>query len=200
MKRELNEVLRANAKLLAVFDEEVEELAKKSVSAALGATSKDRSMPYWYSVYGEDQEPGVALTAYGENNPSVGYIRVQSDASFVATQLDFSFSSITPFSPKTLYKPPAGDLLVYGIRLYDESNYRWISLSDRTTNGQEGDFFPLSRMSPDWSLKQIGFSLANEVTFPRNALIRLEVFCNRNLFEANPRLHCSFCGYKVFGG
>jgi hypothetical protein len=192
MTKVINETFRANAKTLAVFDEEMEDLAKENVSAALSAISKDRKMPFWYSAYGEDKLPGVLVTSNGEADPSVGYVRTQSDAVFVATGINVA------------YDAGAGDIIpvigfpsAFGVRLYDESNYRWITLTNSSDNGQRESSLPAWLLDSDWSLKQSGFPLSNEVVFPRNAVIRVEIFSQQ---PGNVRIYFSLSGYKVFGG
>ena len=191
MTKVINETFRANAKTLAVFDEEMEELAKEDVSAALAAVSKDRKMPFWYSVRGEDKLPGVVVTSNGESDPSVGFIRTQSDSTFVATGINVAYGTGDSIIPVIGF-PGA-----FGVRLYDESNYRWITLTNTSDNGQKESFIPAWLLEADWSLKQSGFPLVNEVVFPRNAVIRVEIF---SMLTETARIYFSLSGYKVFGG
>lgn len=203
MSKAINETLRANAKAISVFDEEMEELAKENVSAALSAVTKDRKMPFWYSVRGEDKAPGVLINSSGDNDPSVGYIRTQSDSVFVATNINISYGAVINSIglPAEIYIPVTGNTFeMYGFRLYDESNYRWISLTNNSVNGQDPSSVSLW-LDSDWALKQSGFPLVNEVVFPRNAVLRLEVFAQQSpLFYSAERVYFSLSGYKVFGG
>lgn len=209
--KEIQEAIRANLKSIASLDKEIEALASESVDAALSLVDKDRKMPFWYMAYGDDQLPGVRLYETGENSASVGYIRVQSDSAFVATGIDVCyeyeqfaesatgqrvFSNVYDFSV----------LAPFGVRLYDESSYRWVTLTNQDRSVQQNASLSTSLLSPVTKFRQSGFSLINECTFPRNALLRVEVYANdfSSLFPPSAfsvhRLYFSLCGYKVFGG
>ena len=202
MTKEIQEAIRANLKSIASLDKEIEQLSRESVDAALSLVDKDRKMPFWYVAYGDDQLPGVRLYEYGVNAASIGYIRVQSDAAFVATGVDacveYEEGGRRLFS--TIYDLPLS--VVFGVRVYDESSYRWVTLTNQDRNVQQGASLPTSLLSPVTKFRQSGFSLTNECTFPRNALVRVEAYANEYPEEGirPTRFYFSFCGYKVFGG
>jgi hypothetical protein len=210
MTKEIQEAIRANLKSLASLDKEIEALSRESVDAALSLVDKDRKMPFWYMAYGDDQLPGVRLYETGENAASVGYIRVQSDSAFVATGIDtcyeYEFTQPTAAGQHIFANVyDFSQIAPFGVRLYDESSYRWVTLTNQDRSVQQNASVPTSLVSPVTKFRQSGFSLINECTFPRNALIRVEVYAND--FSSIPlslanirRFYFSFCGYKVFGG
>jgi hypothetical protein len=205
MTKEIQEAIRANLKSIASLDREIEQLSRESVDAALSLVDKDRKMPFWYVAYGDDQLPGIRLYEYGVNTASVGYIRIQSDAAFVATGIDacVEYAGLQPgllFS--SVYDLPLS--FTFGVRVYDESSYRWVTLTNQDRSVQQGASLPTSLLSPVTKFRQSGLSLTNECTFPRNALIRVEAYTNeipQGPSNIRPtRFYFSFCGYKVFGG
>lgn len=213
MTKEIQEAIRANLKSLASLDKEIEALSRESVDAALALVDKDRKMPFWYMAYGDDQLPGVRLYETGENAASVGYIRVQSDSAFVATGIDacYEYEQTTENQAGQYVFSNAYDFSIlapFGVRLYDESSYRWVTLTNQDRSVQQNASLPTLLISPVTKFRQSGFSLINECTFPRNALVRVEVYTNdlSSFFppETEPfsvrRFYFSLCGYKVFGG
>lgn len=229
MKKEIAQAVKANRRLLGLVDDQLACLARTTPAVALDAIDADRRMPYWYVASAPTpQEQGVGLTDYTKQNapqspfiritqgfttgsfgntmqyPNVGYIRIQSDAAFVATSILASFSqsggadlTVTggTFYPNTLQNA--------AFRLYDESSNRWISLTNQDRLIQQRATLPGVAISPAALFFENGSRLPTECVFPRNALIRVEVYYYDVLvpgISPDTNIYFALGGYKVFGG
>ncbi|NBT35341.1 MAG: hypothetical protein EBT03_07355 [Betaproteobacteria bacterium] len=228
MKKEIAQAVKANRRLLGLVDDQIACLAKTTPAVALDAIDADRRMPYWYvATSPTQQQQGVGLSDYTKQNatqspfiritqgmtagtfgntmqyPDVGYIRVQSDAAFVATNVLTSFS--VNRAPEAVqggtFYPNVSQKVAF--RLYDESSNRWISLTNQDRLVQQRATLPGIAISPSSLFYENGSRLPTECVFPRNALIRVEVYYYDVLtpgISSDTNIYFALGGYKVFGG
>jgi hypothetical protein len=230
VKKEIAQAVKANRRMLGLVDDQLACLAKTTPSVALDAIDADRRMPYWYvATSPTPQAASTGLSAYTKQNanqspfiritqgytvtpsqtsvqyPNIGYIRVQSDAAFVATSIFANFyqsrGSQFDLIPRhgTLYAALGNKV---GVRLYDESSNRWLTLTNQNQTIQQNATLPGQAISPSALLFENSVRLPTECTFPRNALIRVEIYYYQTLtvFSGDIDIYFAIGGYKVFGG
>ncbi len=141
----------------------------------------------------------------GYQNPMYGYIRIQSDAAFVAQrafvcvqQLDAGVDTVATIDAPTWEQ--TGGL---SFRAYDESSARWLFIANNRQLVQQDSAVPGSLFGQLPISSQGGIELPSECTFPRNGLLRIEAYAQINPENASvpvQRMFFILHGYKVFGG
>ncbi len=198
-RKELTALLQANRYGLSLLDRQIAELGRVRPEAflALDDLQRDSEKPYSYATEGSDKQSGILINATntGFGNPYFGYVRVQSDAAFVATRLFACYEKSNlyyDFFDQTF--SASGRAL--DLRLYDESNAKWLGLAN---NGQSMQNVGISAQmfAPVTTQARGGLELPAECTFPRNALIRVEAYF-QTAPAVNDRVHVIFHGYKAY--
>jgi hypothetical protein len=190
-RAELSAALRANRQALSVVDKHLRELSDPSFDDLLDQGRQ----AFCYGVVGSDGEAGIPLgTAFGPNNPYSGFIRMQSDADFVATRV----LAVTSWVANNFEQfRPAASSIALGFQLYDVSSARNISLL-----GGDADYLPYTLAAPSAQYDN-GIDLPAECNFPRNAVVRVDVIQDFDTATYNlddVRVYFLLFGYKVFGG
>lgn len=228
MRKEIAQAVKANRRMLGLVDDQLSSLAKTTPTVALDAIDADRRMPYWYvATAPTPQAVDAGLGTYTQKNgqqspyipitnglistpggglsvqyPNIGYIRVQSDAAFVATTILTSFSQTQLGAGGRLFGGTFYRQNI-GVRLYDESSNRWLTLTNQNQRIQQDATLPGQVISPSLIFFENGSRVPTECVFPRNALIRVEIYYYDILVPgvSDPvKVYFSLGGYKVFGG
>lgn len=248
-KQQLREAIVANRRMLSLLDHQIDELQKLDPGMTEVA-DPDRHQPFSYVVEGtrpagvlpsylaaeyahetlenragivipvDPFAPASAPIPTGFQNPYYGYIRVQSDAAFVATRL-FACAEIfdlgrlgkqggvlADVATKTVDMQTADAYFGISFRLYDESASRWLLLANKQGQVQQDTAVPSSLFGPLAMSSAGGVEIPTECVFPRNGLIRVETYIQNSFYpswfdspnSALSRIYFVFHGYKVFGG
>lgn len=213
--------IKANKRALSLLDKMIAETSEVDGDLAVDALLGDQSLPFSYvTLDGVDGLPGVNLTVadraagntlLGPTQPYYGFVRVQSDAAFVATRVFAVARMVTDVVAAPVYwdAPSAESCYGFQLRLRDESNAREINLSYNAQQiPQQAVALPLSLFGQSHFSAQGGLELPAECVFPRNATIRVEAMFTSGLDDAPTaapqvsacRVGLIWHGYKVFGG
>jgi hypothetical protein len=200
----LTSVLQANRRALALLDKRIEELSKTN-SLLSEEWDAEKYQPFFYVAEGADGQSGIPFRQQnGGENPAFGYVRVQPDSAFVLSSVSVCLTTIVD-STRVVADPFSG----LGLRFYDESSSRWISFTNQNNEPQQKAKFPSAAFSALRSFNEGGFALPTECTFPRSAVVRVEVYNEAGLPDfvtgiliqpRNYRAQVVFYGYKVYGG
>lgn len=220
MRRELDLALKANKRMLTLLDMAIAEAGEVDGNLLLDDLD-DQSLPFSYvTLDGVDQLPGVNMIGQAAANgdqmgitqPFYGFVRTDADSAFVLGSIFcavlYNRTSFGVETAKPLYwdAPSAEAFNTIAMRLYDETNARWINLSyDETQTPTQNVGLPISMFGQLFASSQGGLKLPAECVFPRNATIRVEA-----AFTVDPagvsatakqtRVAVIFHGHKVFGG
>lgn len=213
MRKQLAAAINADRRLLKLLDQQLEELLRVEPELALELVDPDRRQPFVYVTEGADGLPGIPLVqaSNGFQNPNFGYIRMQSDAAFVATHA-YACASVLQspigqalrqdFLDVPLFSSSGDNPLHF--RLYDESSNRSVSLISNAQNAARDVAVPAEVFGSVNPVFSGGLELSAESVFPRNAVVRVEAYA-RDSSGATPaaaveRAYFMLLGYKVFGG
>lgn len=210
-RENLRAAVIANRRMLKLLDQQIEEVMKIEPEVFAELADPDRHQPFSYIVEGADKEPGIPTSgAVGYQNPHFGYIRIQSDAAFVATRLFVCVQMQYAVAPGPIYgRPKLADATeaeaAYNLsfRAYDESAGRWLLLANSRERVQQDAAVPGTLFGQIPLASAGGIELPTECVFPRNGLIRVEAYLLQlNAFSVipTPRIYFIMHGYKVFGG
>lgn len=198
-------VVQANRQLFSLLKDKVACLSKQEADVAMAWAVDDNKSPFFYSAQGSDGHPGIlmSLSQFGPSNPSFGYVRMHSDAAFVATRLyavvEITISGVVDHSfVQDGHTFPGG----VGFRIYDESSGRWITVGNREQNAVQDVTTALGVVSPYDYFSVGGLELPADSTFPRSATLRVEAYSFKDLSlgYTEVRVHFILGGYKVYGG
>lgn len=220
-KQQLREAVVANRRMLKLLDQQIDELAKLEPDVTAELLDPERHQPFSYIVEGLDKKAGIVVPteqlspSRGFQNPYYGYIRIQSDAAFVATRIfacveaiptKLNFFEDVPIT-KNIDAPTADAFFGIGFRAYDESAARWLLLTNNRQQVQQAAAVPSTLFGQLPISSSGGLEISTECVFPRNGLIRVEAYIQLllgdNSLQNTPvltRVYFILHGYKVFGG
>jgi len=194
--------VQANRQLFSLLKDKIACLSKKEADVAMAWAVDDNKAPFFYSAQGSDGHAGIAmsLTSFGPTNPSFGYVRMQSDAAFVATRM-YAMVSRKIADQTLFFGQPSLAIASIGFRIYDESSSRWITVGNREQNATQDVTTSLRVVGPSDYFSAGGLELPADCTFPRSATLRVEAYSMASLEGLQEfRVYFIFGGYKVYGG
>lgn len=229
-KQQLREAVVANRRMLKLLDQQIDELAKLEPDVAAELIDPERHQPFTYVVEGIDKKAGIVIPVStvpfepppdlvtGFQNPYYGYIRIQSDAAFVATRIFACVEAIPSVVDlgddipvrKNMDAPTSDAFWGISFRAYDEGAARWLLLANNRQQVQQAAAVPSPLFGQLPISSSGGLEIPTECVFPRNGLIRVEAYVQSfpdgtqsiadKLTPDLTRIYFLLHGYKVFGG
>lgn len=214
--RLLEVALRATRRQIALLDTELERLGNydAEILEVLGELDDD-VMPAFYSAIGSDGLVGVPiadlpLTAgippFGPANPNFGFIRMASDAPFVATSLvavvqQTLFPDTEPMLLENV--TPGSTMPAFGFRLFDIGANSDIVNYNKMPNGANAQLAPLDLLMGRALAGPLGDLELPETVFPKAGALRVEIYPRQSwdpsTGSTDMRVHVILCGFKIFG-
>lgn len=196
----------ANRRMLKLLDQQIDELSKIEPGVAADLTDPDRHQPFSYVVAGVDGRAGIvmegAAAGSGGQSPQFGYIRIESDAAFVATRAfccEQTINLLAGTPSGFAFDATTWDLFFgLSLRAYDEGSQRWLFMANQRQFIQ-ATAVPSSLFGALPITSEGGIELPAECVFPRNGLVRIEAY-QQHSAGGGQRIYFILHGYKVFGG